>query len=179
MQPWSWQIARAWFPANIVFVAMLWTSFPALQLLGVGMVTVLKNLTNLFTIFGDIIFFDKSYGKGGLSIALSAILVSTMSRLSRLMPSLRHPRPMGRGVIREVHQHVRTRKGQSRAPIVSFHGAGVWATLALMSVSALCGAFTDLNFNGKGYAWQLLNCCLTAGYSLSLRGIMDKVRLLH
>jgi len=115
LEPWSWQIARAWFPANIVFVAMLWTSFPALQLLGVGMVTVLKNLTNLFTIFGDIIFFDKSYGKG------------------------------------------------------------VWATLALMSVSALCGAFTDLNFNGKGYAWQLLNCCLTAGYSLSLRGIMDKV----
>lgn len=54
-------------------------------------------------------------------------------------------------------------------------GAGVWATLGLMSVSALCGAITDLNFNGKGYAWQLLNCLLTAAYALTLRGIMDKV----
>lgn len=53
--------------------------------------------------------------------------------------------------------------------------AGVWATLGLMSVSALCGAITDLNFNGTGYAWQLLNCLLTAAYALTLRGIMDKV----
>ncbi len=64
VQPWNWQIAQSWFPANIVFVGMLWTSFPALQLLGVGMVTVLKNLTNLFTIFGDIVLYNKSYSKG-------------------------------------------------------------------------------------------------------------------
>lgn len=115
LEPWNWQIAQSWFPANIVFVGMLWTSFPALQLLGVGMVTVLKNLTNLFTIFGDIVLYNKSYSKG------------------------------------------------------------VWATLGLMSVSALCGAITDLNFNGTGYAWQLLNCLLTAAYALTLRGIMDKV----
>lgn len=42
-------------------------------------------------------------------------------------------------------------------------------------LSALCGAITDLNFNGAGYAWQLVNCVFTAGYSLTLRGIMDKV----
>lgn len=44
-----------------------------------------------------------------------------------------------------------------------------------MMLSALCGAITDLNFNGAGYAWQLVNCVFTAGYSLTLRGIMDKV----
>ena len=43
---------------------MIWTSFPALQLLGVAMVTVLKNLTNLFTILGDIVFFKKRYSAG-------------------------------------------------------------------------------------------------------------------
>lgn len=115
LEPWNWKIAATWFPANVVFVCMLWTSFPALQLLGVAMVTVLKNLTNLFTIAGDMAFYDKSYNMG------------------------------------------------------------VWATLGLMMLSALCGAITDLNFNGVGYAWQLVNCVFTAGYSLTLRGIMDKV----
>ena len=38
-----------------------------LQLLTVGMVSVLKNITNLFTIFGDITFYGKSYGTGAAS----------------------------------------------------------------------------------------------------------------
>ena len=48
-------------------------------------------------------------------------------------------------------------------------------TLALIAISAVCGAVTDLSFNLGGYMWQILNCALTAGYSLSLRGAMDKV----
>jgi hypothetical protein len=38
MQSWNWSIARTWLPVNLIFVGMLWSSFPALQLLGVGMV---------------------------------------------------------------------------------------------------------------------------------------------
>lgn len=58
------------------------------------------------------------------------------------------------------------------------HGcvAAVWATLALMTLSAVCGAATDLSFNLKGYIWQIVNCAFTAGYSLTLRGAMDRVR---
>lgn len=51
----------------------------------------------------------------------------------------------------------------------------VWGTLALMTLSAVCGAATDLSFNMKGYLWQIVNCAFTAGYSLTLRGAMDKV----
>ena len=51
----------------------------------------------------------------------------------------------------------------------------MWLTLALIAISAICGAVTDLSFNLTGYMWQILNCALTAGYSLSLRGAMDKV----
>lgn len=50
----------------------------------------------------------------------------------------------------------------------------MWATLVLMTVSALCGAATDLQFNAKGYMWQLLNCLFTAAYALVLRNVMDK-----
>ena len=55
------------------------------------------------------------------------------------------------------------------------YGAGVWASLALMCVSALCGSMTDLAFNLEGYSWQLVNCLFTASYSLYLRGVMDKL----
>ena len=87
LEPWSFQIARLWFPVNIIFVAMLSTSFFALKELGVPMATVLKNLTNLFTISGDYLFFGKVYG------------------------------------------------------------TGVWLPLALMAISAVCGAATDLAFS--------------------------------
>ena len=50
----------------------------------------------------------------------------------------------------------------------------VWATLGLIAISAFCGAITDLSFDARGYSWQIANCALTAGYSLSLRGAMDK-----
>ena len=53
--------------------------------------------------------------------------------------------------------------------------AEVWATLALIAISAICGAVTDLSFNLGGYMWQIVNCAFTAGYSLTLRGAMDKV----
>ena len=57
--------------------------------------------------------------------------------------------------------------------------AAVWVTLALIAVSAICGAVTDLSFNMAGYLWQIVNCAFTAGYSLSLRGAMDKVTSLN
>lgn len=57
------------------------------------------------------------------------------------------------------------------------YGAGVWCTLALMGVSALCASATDLAFDLRGYVWQFVNCLFTAGYSLYLRGVMDKVDL--
>lgn len=115
LEPFSWKICRLWFPVNVIFVGMTWSSFAALKNLGVPMATVLKNLTNLFVIAGDMTFYGKRYG------------------------------------------------------------LYVWITLALMTVSALCGAFTDLEFNAVGYTWQLINCAFTAGYSLYLRGAMDRV----
>lgn len=44
-----------------------------------------------------------------------------------------------------------------------------------MGVSAICASATDLAFDLNGYVWQLVNCLFTAGYSLYLRGVMDKV----
>ena len=55
----NWKIVHLWLPVNVIFVGMIWTSFFALKNLGVPMATVLKNLTNLFTIFGDYTMYGK------------------------------------------------------------------------------------------------------------------------
>ena len=110
----SWRLLRQWAPVNVLFVGMVWSSVFALRDLGVPMVTVLKNLTNLFTLCGDYLLFGRVYGRG------------------------------------------------------------VWATLALMALSALCGAATDLGFSAAGYAWQIANCAFTSAYSLALRLMMER-----
>jgi len=110
----SWKLLKSWAPVNVLFVGMVWSSVFALRDLGVPMVTVLKNLTNLFTICGDFFLFGRVYGRR------------------------------------------------------------VWMTLALMALSALCGAATDLEFSAAGYSWQIANCAFTSAYSLALRLMMEK-----
>ncbi|KAL4330224.1 hypothetical protein AHAS_Ahas13G0378700 [Arachis hypogaea] len=53
------------------------------------------------------------------------------------------------------------------------HDSRVWTALSLMILSAITGGITDLSFHATGYAWQILNCFLTASYSLTLRRVMD------
>ncbi|XP_060197216.1 GDP-mannose transporter GONST1-like [Lycium barbarum] len=65
------------------------------------------------------------------------------------------------------------------------HDNRVWAALFLMIVtllsavriiSAVSGGITDLSFHATGYTWQIINCFLTASYSLTLRRIMDTAK---
>ncbi|KAJ4842586.1 GDP-mannose transporter gonst1 [Turnera subulata] len=56
------------------------------------------------------------------------------------------------------------------------HDSRVWAALFLMIISAIFGGITDLSFHAVGYAWQILNCFLTASYSLTLRRVMDTAK---
>ncbi|KDD74006.1 hypothetical protein H632_c1659p0 [Helicosporidium sp. ATCC 50920] len=57
-------------------------------------------------------------------------------------------------------------------------GLNIYGCMALMTASAVCGAATDLAFSARGYAWQVLNCAVTAAYSLTLRGAMDRAEKL-
>ncbi|OAY55045.1 GDP-mannose transporter GONST1 isoform X1 [Manihot esculenta] len=56
------------------------------------------------------------------------------------------------------------------------HESRVWAALFLMIISAISGGITDLSFHAVGYAWQIVNCFLTASYSLTLRRVMDTAK---
>ncbi|CAO2825153.1 unnamed protein product [Amaranthus hypochondriacus] len=54
----------------------------------------------------------------------------------------------------------------------------VWTAMFLMIISAVSGGITDLSFDATGYAWQIMNCVLTASYSLTLRMAMEKAKQL-
>ncbi|XP_031263309.1 GDP-mannose transporter GONST1 isoform X2 [Pistacia vera] len=56
------------------------------------------------------------------------------------------------------------------------HDNRVWAALFLMIISAISGGITDLSFHAIGYTWQIINCFLTASYSLTLRRVMDTAK---
>lgn len=40
--------------------------------------------------------------------------------------------------------------------------------LALQIISAISGGITDLSFDAVGYTWQIVNCVLTASYSVCI-----------
>ncbi|KAJ8559485.1 hypothetical protein K7X08_003543 [Anisodus acutangulus] len=52
----------------------------------------------------------------------------------------------------------------------------VWTAMFVVIISAVSGGITDLSFDAMGYAWQSVNCILTASYSLTLRHVMDRAK---
>ncbi|XP_068644526.1 GDP-mannose transporter GONST2-like isoform X2 [Aristolochia californica] len=70
-------------------------------------------------------------------------------------------------IITAVGEYYVFRKRQNRK---------VWIAMLLMIISAMSGGITDLSFDAVGYTWQIVNCFLTAGYSLMMRQVMDRAR---
>ena len=56
----SWPLVKQWLPLNFIFIAMLFTGFLSLVYISVPMVTIFKNVTNLFTVFGDWYLFGET-----------------------------------------------------------------------------------------------------------------------
>mmetsp|Transcript_10701 Transcript_10701/g.15004 ORF Transcript_10701/g.15004 Transcript_10701/m.15004 type:complete len:356 (+) Transcript_10701:171-1238(+) len=52
------QTAKLWAPVNILFCGMLFTGIASLQYNSVPMVTIFKNITNIFVTAGDYYYFD-------------------------------------------------------------------------------------------------------------------------
>jgi GDP-mannose transporter len=49
------------------------------------------------------------------------------------------------------------------------HGVSVWATAALLVLSAIVAGATDLSFNIVGYSWQTVNTLLTVAYMMTMK----------
>lgn len=72
---------QKWIPANIFFTSMLYTGFMCLAYNGVHMVTLFKNVTNIFTVLGEFLFFSSPTSLG---VMLSLVFMGTGAFLSAL-----------------------------------------------------------------------------------------------
>jgi GDP-mannose transporter len=57
----DWNIVKLWYPVNMIFVAMLLTSFWALKELGVATSTILKSTSNIFVIAAEYFLYGRVY----------------------------------------------------------------------------------------------------------------------
>ncbi|KAJ4835433.1 GDP-mannose transporter gonst2 [Turnera subulata] len=55
----NWKLVRVWLPVNAIFVGMLVSGMYSLKYINVAMVTILKNVTNIFTAIGELYIFRK------------------------------------------------------------------------------------------------------------------------
>lgn len=83
-EPLEMRVARIWCPANMLFVAMVWSGFHSLKNLSVPMVTVLKNSTNFLVLIGDWVVFRKQYGLGVWAAVCLIVMSSVLGGLTDL-----------------------------------------------------------------------------------------------
>jgi GDP-mannose transporter len=69
--------AKQWLPLNVLFVGMLCTGFMSLVYVSVPMVTIFKNITNLFTVFGDWYIFGESISY----LTITSVLIMTFGAI--------------------------------------------------------------------------------------------------
>lgn len=82
--PLDMRVVKIWWPANALFVAMIWSSFYSIKYLSVPMVTILKNSTNFLVILGDWVIFRKRYGLGVWSTVWLILIASLMGGITDL-----------------------------------------------------------------------------------------------
>ncbi|EFJ47809.1 hypothetical protein VOLCADRAFT_105037 [Volvox carteri f. nagariensis] len=87
LQPLRKDLVMVWFPVNLIFVGMIGTSFYALKEVGVGMVTVWKNLSNVVTAMGDVFIYKRTFswqvwGCLGLMLVSAVAGASTDARFT-------------------------------------------------------------------------------------------------
>ncbi|CAK7354892.1 unnamed protein product [Dovyalis caffra] len=165
-EPLTWRLIKVWLPVNFIFVGMLITSMfrSGIRELHAGSVSesgsvvvpwVACLLLNCLegTIWTLATIFDES---GMLIQCLKYINVAMVTVLKNVT-----------NVITALGEMYLFQKD---------HDSRVWAALFLMIISAISGGITDLSFHAVGYAWQILNCFLTASYSLTLRRVMDTAK---
>eukprot|EP00124_Ichthyophonus_hoferi_P003800 Ihof_evm3s356 gene=Ihof_evmTU3s356 len=68
-----------WLPCTVLFVLMLFTGTKSLQYLSIPIVTVFKNLTNIFVAYGDKYFYGKNVSTGIMISLWMMVLGSTLA----------------------------------------------------------------------------------------------------
>ena len=85
LEPFNMDLAVKWFPVNLFFLAMLFSSYLSIKLLAVPMVTIFKNCANVITLAGDWYFFNQRISggvMGSLALMVAGAVFSGLSDVS-------------------------------------------------------------------------------------------------
>lgn len=82
LEPFDVDLALKWFPVNLFFLGMLFSSYLSLKLLAVPMVTIFKNCANVLTLAGDWFLFGQNLSVGILASLALMVLGAVFSGLS-------------------------------------------------------------------------------------------------
>lgn len=83
--PFDWRLAKVWFPVNLFFLAMLFSSYLSLQHLNVALVTIFKNVTNVGVALGDFYMFGRRASNGvmlSLAVMVAGAVLTGFSDVS-------------------------------------------------------------------------------------------------
>ncbi|GMP89615.1 hypothetical protein CsSME_00041108 [Camellia sinensis var. sinensis] len=146
----NWNLIKVWIPVNVIFIGMLVSGMYSLKYINIAMVTILKNVTNILTAIGEFYIFRKCQNQ---KVWTAMFLMVHYTRCFAFGSKL---------VLKSLNQTA----------------CKLCFCLRKTIISAISGGITDLSFDAVGYTWQIVNCILTASYSLTLRRIMDKAKQL-
>ncbi|KAG6767421.1 hypothetical protein POTOM_028626 [Populus tomentosa] len=179
-EPLTWRLIKVWLPVNFIFVGMLVTSMfshigEVGQVLACHACEVSKGRieVKLKEGLGDRPPIEVSL-ESLIEVYLSSAIVSFIGNNKKQSESLKYINVAMVTILKNV-TNVITAVGEMYL-FQKDHDSRVWAALFLMIISAISGGITDLSFHAVGYAWQIINCFLTASYSLTLRRVMDTAK---
>lgn len=128
----------------------------SLKYINVAMVTILKNVTNILTAIGEYYVFRKRQKQQVWTAMLLMVCYFPYGRIAETFG-------------------LHLRRGMLCALVIlwtfffsfQFFAYCWWLVpFWLQIISAISAGITDLSFDATGYAWQSLNCVLTASYSV-------------
>ncbi|KAF9610406.1 hypothetical protein IFM89_022317 [Coptis chinensis] len=183
-EPLTWRLIRVWLPVNFIFVGMLITSMFRSSCQEDVTLTLhwraTLTLEQREVVFKPSVVFLKCVQLRIVLVRLADILKEVQvvfpCKLNVILAifSLKYINVAMVTVLKNV-TNVITALGEMYL-FSKHHESRVWAALFLMIISAIFGGVTDLSFHAVGYTWQIINCFLTASYSLTLRRVMDTAK---
>lgn len=167
-------IAMQWLPVNLIFCGMLYTSMQALTHNNVPMVTVFKNIANIFIAAGGeaVITVNciRTWGTGPRATARAHSLCSRRAS-SRIDSPPFSP----------VNTYNDAPSNSPSSPdYVFFNKPSDGLTklaFGVMLTGAIAASYKDMHITFVGIFWMFANCLFTAGYVLYMKFATQTVKL--
>lgn len=145
----SYIICRSKYSDSLCLLNIFWLFGFSLKYINIAMVTILKNVTNILTAIGELYMFRKHQNQKVWTAMFFMVNDTYCITLAK------------------IYFFTVTCNDSFKFHSLHLKLYPISQRLCnLQIISAISGGITDLSFDATGYAWQTVNCVLTASYSV-------------